>query len=88
MEVFILSFEAFQVIQNLFVRVFELEQFGTEPSRLSLRHFQIRLALLVLLLPVRQDLQQTHVIHTCAVWAGLSVPNTDENTIRFINTFV
>lgn len=61
MKVLVFAFHGLQMIQRFFVGVLELEQLSAEGTRLFLRTFQLRLRLLVLLLPLSQDLRELHI---------------------------
>ena len=50
------------MLQGLLVGVLELEELGAEGARLLLRGLQLRLRLLVLLLPLGQDLRALQLL--------------------------
>lgn len=59
LQVFILSFEDLKVFQCFLVRVLHLEELGAERARLLLGSIQLSLTLLILLLPLGQNLRKT-----------------------------
>ncbi len=56
LEVLVLSLHGLKMIQDFFIRVLQFEEFSAQRSRLFLGTFQFTLRLLILLLPLSQDL--------------------------------
>lgn len=61
LQVFIVSFEGLEVLQSFLVRVLYFEELGAEGSRLLLCPIQLSLTLLILLLPLRQNLRKAQI---------------------------
>lgn len=62
LQIFILSFEDLEVLQSFLVRVLHFEELSAERSRLFLWSIQLSLTLLILLLPLRQNLRKAQII--------------------------
>ena len=58
LQVFIISFENIEVLQRFLVRVLNLEELSAEGARLLQGSVQLGLTLLILLLPLRQNLRK------------------------------
>lgn len=59
LQVLVLSLQSLQMIQSLLVGVLHLEEFSAHRASLLLSSFQLSLALLILLLPLCQNLGES-----------------------------
>lgn len=59
LQVLVLSLQSLQMIQSLLVGVLHLEEFSAHRASLLLSSFQLSLALLILLLPLCQNLAKS-----------------------------